>query len=581
MTVERFSISFTLGKASAAHGANVNHNNRQFLADNINPAETAHNISYKMQSVESAYQELFGEAIREYNERQKRPCRRIADYYSRIANGHREEPFYEAVVQFGDCKTVQPGTQRWYFVQTMLNDYMTDFQKRNPNLYVFNAVMHLDEASPHLHIDFIPFYTKERQRGMKKGVSMRAALIEQGFVPENNGKNQLTLWEESERKEMEYILHRRGFLREDKHADYAHMSVGEYKALQDSRKMEEMLRQRQTISKGEATRMEVFRLKEELQASQQTIRQLEAEKESPYVKFFYATDDKQAYVMQQLEEMGIPFRETENGFEAQECHIKTIRSIEKNYHGQPVLYREQLKEDIDRCMLGAKNFRDFLQKLANKGYSIKTGKYIAAKPWGAERYIRFKSLGEYYSEAALQNRLRALHEYEKQLAEKIKEAEAKKAPTVMVLLTEQQYMECFIEYRLPIRKRRPDKPLTWMNDAELDKLTALNAAINSGETVETFRRRFHELTEQEKAAEQVIEHMIYMGERDTKKLADARAHLDEIKAAQKDAAEKLEMIEKIMNGTYMQDMLDKFSERKRSEVVPNGYYNANTGLRRR
>ena len=581
MTVERFSISFTLGKASAAHGANVNHNNRKFLADNINPAETSKNISYKMQTVESAYEELFGEAVREYNEKQKRPCRRIADYYSHIANGHREEPFYEAVVQFGDCRTVQPGTQRWYAAQTMLNDYMIAFEKRNPNLFVFNAVMHLDEASPHLHIDFIPFYTKERQRGLKKGVSMRAALIEQGFVPEHNGKNQLTLWEESERKEMEYLLHRRGFLREDKHADYAHMSVGEYKALQDSCRMETLLRQTQKVSKEEATRTEVYRLKEELQASQQTFRQLEAEKESPYVKFFYATDDKQAYVMQQLEQMGIPFRETENGFEAQECHIKTIRSIEKNYHGQPVSFREQLKEDIDRCMLGAKDFRDFLQKLANKGYSIKTGKYIAAKPWNAERYIRFKSLGEFYSEQALRNRLLSLKEYEKQLAEKIKEAEAKKAPNVMVLLTERQYMECSIEYRLQIRKRRPDKPLTWMNDAELDKLTALNAAINSGETVDTIRRRFHELTEQEKAAEREVENLGYMSENYTERIATARKHLEEVRAELKEAAERLEMVEKIMNGTYVLDMLNNVFDRKRSEIIPNGYYNANTGVRRR
>lgn len=75
-------------------------------------------------------------------------------------------------------------------------------------------------------------------------------------------------------------LHRRGFLREDKHADYAHMSVGEYKALQDSRSMEALLRQSQTISKGEVTRMEVYRLKEELQASRQTILQLETEKDT-------------------------------------------------------------------------------------------------------------------------------------------------------------------------------------------------------------------------------------------------------------------------------------------------------------
>ena len=579
--MERFSISFTLGKASTEHGANVNHNNRKFLADNINPAETPHNISYKMQSVESAYQELFSEAIREYNEQQKRPCRRIADYYSHIANGHREEPFYEVVVQFGDCKTVQPGTQRWYAAQTMLNDYMRDFEKRNPNLFVFNAVMHLDEASPHLHIDFIPFYTKERQRGLKKGVSMRAALIEQGFVPENNGKNQLQLWEESERKELERILHYRGFLREDKHADYAHMSVGEYKALHDSRRMETMLRQRQTISKGEATRMEVYRLKEELQASRQTIRQLETEKESPYVKFFYATDDKQAYVMQQLEEMGIPFRETENGFEAQECFMKTIRSIESHYHAQPVSHREQLREDIDRCLTRATSFNDFLKRLHGEGYSIKQGKYLAAMPLHGERYIRFKSLGEHYTEASLRGLLDEKLAFEKKLAAKTEEAKTKQSPNVMVLLTARGYMDSFITYRLPIRKLRPNRPLTWVNDAELDKLSALNAAINNGETVDSFRRRFHELTEQEKAAKRAIEHMIYMGERDTEKLAEARAHLDEIKAEQKDAADKLEMIEKIMNGTYMQDMLNKFSERKRSEVVPNGYYNANTGVRRR
>ena len=414
---------------------------------------------------------------------------------------------------------------------------------------------------------------------MKKGVSMRAALIEQGFVPEHNGKNQLTLWEESERREMERILHYRGFIREDKHADYAHMSVGEYKTLQDSRRMETLLRQTQTVSKEEATRTEVYRLKEELQASQQTIRMLEAEKESPYVKFFYATDDKQAYVMQQLEQMGIPFRETENGFEAQECYIKTIRSIEKNYHGQPVSFREQLKEDIDRCMLGAKDFRDFLQKLANKGYSIKTGKYIAAKPWNAERYIRFKSLGEFYSEQALRNRLLSLKEYEKQLNEKIEKAKVKKAPNVMVLLTQRRYMECFIEYRLPIRKRRQDRPLTWMNDAELDKLTALNEAINNGETVDTIRRRFHELTEKEKAAEREAENLGYMSDHYKERLVAARTHLEEVRAELKEAAERLEMVEKIMNGTYVQDMLDKFNDRKRAEIVPNGYHQS--GARRR
>lgn len=174
-----------------------------------------------------------------------------------------------------------------------------------------------------------------------------------------------------------------------------------------------------------------------------------------------------------------------------------------------------------------------------------------------------------------------MRDYEKQLAEKIERAKAKKAPNVMVLVTQRQYMECFIKYRLPIRKRRQDRPLTWMNDAELDKLTALNEAINNGETDDTIRSRFHELTEKAKAAERTIEHMAYMGEHDPEKLAEARAHLEEVRTELKEAVELLETAEKVMNGTYMQDMLDKFSERKRSEIVPNGYYNANTGMRRR
>ena len=140
-------------------------------------------------------------------------------------------------------------------------------------------------------------------------------------------------------------------------------------------------------------------------------------------------------------------------------------------------------------------------------------------------------------------------------------------------------MECFIEYRLPIRKRRPDKPLTWMNDAELDKLSALNAAINNGETVDTIRRRFHELTEKEKAAEREAENLGYMSDHYKERLAAARTHLGEVRAELKEAAERLEMVEKIMNGTYVQDMLDKFSDRKRAEIVPNGYHQS--GARRR
>lgn len=97
----------------------------------------------------------------------------IPDYYLHIAESKREEAFYEIVVQFGDCETAPCGSERGDLAKQMLQSYMRDFQRRNPNLFVFNAVLHLNEASPHLHIDFIPFYTKGRKNGLSKGVSMK------------------------------------------------------------------------------------------------------------------------------------------------------------------------------------------------------------------------------------------------------------------------------------------------------------------------------------------------------------------------------------------------------------------------
>ncbi|MCR4646990.1 MAG: plasmid recombination protein [Oscillospiraceae bacterium] len=209
--MKRMSISFTLGKASRQHEANVDHSNRKFIAENVDKTRVHLNVSYVRQDVEDAYRQLFGESVAAYNAAQKRNDRKIADYYAHIANGKREEAFYEAIVQFGDSKTAPCGSEEGKIVEEMLDEYVRSFQERNPNLYLFNAVMHLDEASPHLHINFIPFYTQGRVNGLEKGVSMKQALIEQGFVPQGIKQNQLVAWEESERDFMEEILHRHGY----------------------------------------------------------------------------------------------------------------------------------------------------------------------------------------------------------------------------------------------------------------------------------------------------------------------------------------------------------------------------------
>ncbi|MDD5946671.1 MAG: plasmid recombination protein [Oscillospiraceae bacterium] len=354
--MEQFSISLTLGKASEPHGANLAHNNRDFSASNISPERTPDNIIFEAMPPQEAYEILFSESLEAYNAKQKQPCRRIYDYYSHIANGRREEPFYEVIVQFGDCKNAPCGSQRGEIVKEMLIDYMQKFQKRNPNLFVFNAVLHMDEASPHLHIDFVPFYTKGRKNGPQKGVSMRAALEEMGFPSRGRYDSPVIGWEQSERIAMEQILMRRGYQREDKNAHYAHMTVAEYKREQDARKAFEYLRRTKKSEPNAAAIMQSLKLRvAELTTNAQ---EMKREKLSPYKSFFYTDRDKQMYVQTEMERIGIPFRQTENDFEAQQCYLDAIRKIEKSYKAKPVSARDKLRAEIDRLLRLNRLIRD-------------------------------------------------------------------------------------------------------------------------------------------------------------------------------------------------------------------------------
>ena len=220
--------------------------------------------------------------------------------------------------------------------------------------------------------------------------------------------------------------------------------------------------------------------------------------------------------------------------------------------------------------------------LNHSGYGIKIGKYISLKHWEGERYIRLKSLGEYYSERALKNRIQWRLKYEEKLNSQAEEAKKNDALNKSVLIAMQVYMQAFIPFGLPIRKCKPEKPLTWINDVELNKLTALNEAINKGETLDSIRRRFTELTEQESEAAQAVEQYERMTRRtpdEAEGMKAARAFHNEICRQLKDASDMLSLAERVAAGTYVQDLVEKENEKKFAASIPNGYYN--TGVRRR
>lgn len=620
--MNQLSISFTLGKASAQHGANIAHNNREFFAKNVNQRKTHENITYVKQAVEDAYNELFEKAVEEYNAKQKRNDRKISDYYQHIANGKREEAFYEIIVQFGDCKTAPCESQNGNITKQMLDEYIRNFKQRNPNLYIFNAVLHMDEATPHLHIDFIPFYTQGRKNGLNKGVSMKSALIEQGFHPKSIKENQLTAWEENERAYMEKILSRYGFTREDKNAKCAHQNIEEFKKTQDEKKIISAIRKMKHISDSELSVEHVRQLKTKLLSLERKNETLEYQKQSPYKSFYYANPDKQSFVQAKLDELKIPYRETENGFEAQECYVEQIRNIEKEYKVPLTSAREKLRQDIDRLLMQSKTFDELLDKLKKEKYIIKTGKYISVKSISASQFIRLKSLGEFYSEYALKNRIKAKLKYERDLDQKINTEKLNyptDAPQIIILRTIQFYIITFVKGALPMQKRDAKKPFSWTNDFELDKLLELNQKIGSGATLETFQKEFSDLEESASEKEKQVEKskadlqsFYHLREQIQIVFEEKKSEIFSLEQAQQalkaypnitkenyhnidilidnemknfhkanydyqtereklEKAEKLlSMAEKVMGGTYIQSLVSAERERRESKYIPNG-----------
>ena len=619
--VEGYSISFTLGKASADHGGNVNHNNRDFTANNVIKEKSKDNIQYRIQNIEDAFHELFDDAVEEYNKKQTRPCRCIDNYFEHINKSKREEIFYEAVVQFGNVDDSPCGSKRGEIAKQMLDEYMKDFQKRNPNLYVFNAVLHMDEASPHIHIDFIPFYTNGRSKGLSKGVSMRSALDEQGFKASSKMNNRLVAWEASERKAMEDILISHGFARQDKNAHHKHMSVEEYKWYENERSIQSKLKEERKVISSDISKENVLNLKQKLASANKKISDLKKEKSSPHKSFFYSNPDKQSFIQSKMDAANIPYVETENGFDAQECYVEQIRQWEKDYKSSSKSFRDKLIDDIDRLLMQCNDVEELYKKLQDIGYTIKFGKYISVRPPKAERFIRLKSLGEEYNERALQNRIQSSIKFENKLNENIERAKTENSPAYKTLSTIRFYTVTFKKGLLPCRKKYKHQPFSWTNDEELDKLLLLNKKINQGATIQSMKDEFakleNELHEKNEAVVEVQKkvqrlskgqeafEVLYEGKisdtiskeeagayqkrypninadnyQQVIEIADAARHEqdsinEEIKNLEKEVRElsnAISIAEQVQADTYIQELVSKENIHRNADVLPNGVF---------
>ena len=206
----------------------VNHNSRKFKAENVHGERTHLNIDYCNEPIKQVYHKLFDEALERYNAKQTRSDRRIEDYYEKIRTGKQEKPFHELILQIGNKDDTGSETEIGEQAKATLDEYYRGFRERNPNLYVFSAHLHMDEATPHIHIDFVPFTTGSK-RGLDTRVSLKQALAAQGFHGGTRGMTEWSQWVQSEKEQLARVMERHGFEWEQKGTHEEHLSVIEYK----------------------------------------------------------------------------------------------------------------------------------------------------------------------------------------------------------------------------------------------------------------------------------------------------------------------------------------------------------------
>lgn len=294
----------------------VNHNSRKFHAKNTDPERSYLNIEYCNENIKDVYHELFDEALARYNEKQTRSDRRIDDYYEKIRSGKQEKPFHEIILQIGDKDNMGAKTENGQLAANVLDEYMQGFRQRNPTLRVFSAYLHMDEASPHLHIDFVP-YTTGSKRGLDTRVSLKQALAALGFKGGTRRETELNQWVSAEKDQLAAIMQEHGIEWKKKGTHEKHLSVLDFEKKERAKEVAELEVKKAELQEENATYEEInenlheqlievddeiFSLQEDLKKSRQ-----EAEKAQKQVDKYQKRMNELAPMVKNMEKLAADF----------------------------------------------------------------------------------------------------------------------------------------------------------------------------------------------------------------------------------------------------------------------------------
>ena len=343
-------ISGMVGKGS------VNHNTRAFTAKNVDKERSRDNVEFCHSDIKEVYHTLFDEALERYNAKQKRSDRKIDDYYKKIRRGKQEKLFYEVIFQIGNKDDMNVKSSEGQLAKDILCEFMEQFQKRNPNLHVFSSHLHMDEQTPHIHIDFVPFI-RNSKRGLDTRVSLKGALSEQGFKGGTRGMTEWNQWIESEKQELSKVMGRHGVQWKQLGTHNKHLSVLDFEKQERQKEVAE-LEQTVSSSKEELSdilhqRIEAERETEQIRKEGEAIRQeLSATNHLLKEQTETLTEDKEKLLSEneKLEKQQKKLQQELNKM------VQSKEVMERNIHAYDEDVKWQLAEP--GVLMSAKAYRD-------------------------------------------------------------------------------------------------------------------------------------------------------------------------------------------------------------------------------
>ena len=301
----------------------IRHNNRSFSAANVDQSRTEQNITFCNEDLKQVYHMVFDEALTAYNAKKTKTRDKIPDYYEHIRQSKQEKLFHEAIFQIGNMSDCGCGTPDGERAAAALKDFADSFAERNPHLRVFNMVLHMDEATPHLHVDFIPVAT-EQSRGLATRVSMKQALKQQGFVGVGRKQTEWAAWMEREKEALTEIAQRHDFEIISLGTNRPHMDLPQFK--EAAARLEAVQQQTAAVEQEVA---ELERQRDALKGTVRLLKEADRVKGAQTVHFMNLVDEADLLALMEEEAADAYTAEKEAAAQAELDRLKAEEEAKK------------------------------------------------------------------------------------------------------------------------------------------------------------------------------------------------------------------------------------------------------------